>query len=68
VGVKSEFLDQRLRLDAALFYMNWTNLQVAYQENLIDEDGNFIYTVASTMLKSHVKGAELSQQRCSPIT
>jgi iron complex outermembrane receptor protein len=61
VGVKSEFLDQRLRLDAALFYMNWTNLQVAYQENLIDEDGNFIlYGGVDNAEKATSKGAELS--------
>lgn len=42
VGVKAELLDQRLRLNAAAFYMDWTDLQVAFQENLIDENGDFV--------------------------
>ena len=42
VGVKADLLDRRLRLNAALFYMDWTDLQVAFQENLIDENGDFI--------------------------
>ncbi len=41
-GIKADLLDQRLRLNAAVFYMDWTDLQVAFQENLIDENGDFI--------------------------
>jgi iron complex outermembrane receptor protein len=61
VGVKSELFDQRLRLDAALFYMDWTNLQVAFQENLIDEDGNFVlYGGVDNAEQATSKGAEVS--------
>ena len=42
IGLKAALLDERLRLSAALFYMDWEDLQVAFQENLIDEDGNFV--------------------------
>lgn len=42
IGVKAELLDQRLRLNAAAFYMDWTDLQVAFQENLIDDNGDFV--------------------------
>ncbi len=41
-GVKADLLDQRMRLNAAVFYMDWTDLQVAFQENLIDDNGDFI--------------------------
>jgi iron complex outermembrane receptor protein len=41
-GLKADLLDNRLRLNAAVFYMDWTDLQVGFQENLQDEDGNFI--------------------------
>ena len=42
VGVKADLLDRRLRLNLAAFYMDWTDLQVSFQENLIDENGDFI--------------------------
>lgn len=29
IGIKSEFLDHRLRANAAVFYMDWKNIQVA---------------------------------------
>ena len=42
VGVKADLLDRRLRLNLAAFYMDWTDLQVSFQENLIDENGDFV--------------------------
>jgi len=42
VGLKADLLDQRLRLNAAIFYMDWEDLQVSFQENLIDENGDFV--------------------------
>lgn len=42
LGVKADLFDQRLRLNAAVFYMDWTELQVSFQENLIDDNGDFI--------------------------
>ncbi len=42
IGVKADLLDQRLRLNLAAFYMDWSDLQVSFQENLIDENGDFI--------------------------
>lgn len=61
VGVKAALLDQRLRLNAALFYMDWEDLQVAFQENLIDEDGNFVLFGGTDNAESATsKGAELT--------
>ena len=61
VGIKGEFLDQRLRVDTALFYMKWTEMQVAFQENLIDEDGNFVlYGGVDNAEKASSQGVELA--------
>ena len=61
VGIKGEFLDQRLRVDAALFHMKWTEMQVAFQENLIDEDGNFVlYGGVDNAEKASSEGVELA--------
>jgi len=61
VGVKTDLLDQRLRLNAAVFYMDWTNLQVAFQENIINEDGDFeIWGGVNNADSATSKGAELS--------
>ena len=61
VGVKTDLLDNRLRLNAALFYMDWTDLQVAFQENLIDENGDFIlFGGVNNADSATSKGAELS--------
>lgn len=61
VGVKAALLSDRLRLDAAVFYMDWQDLQVAFQENLIDEDGNFVLFGGTDNAEAATsKGAELS--------
>jgi iron complex outermembrane recepter protein len=61
VGVKAALFDQRLRLNAALFYMDWEDLQVGFQENLIDEDGNFVLFGGTNNAESATsKGAELA--------
>lgn len=61
VGLKAELLDQRLRLNAAVFYMDWEDLQVGFQENLTDEDGNFIlFGGVDNADSATSKGVELS--------
>lgn len=61
VGFKTELFDQRLRLDGALFYMDWSDLQVSYQESLLDENGDFvIFGGVANADSATSKGAELS--------
>ena len=61
IGVKTDLLDQRLRLNVALFYMDWTDLQVAFQENLLDENGDFIiFGGVNNADAATSKGAEFS--------
>ena len=47
IGIKTEFLDNRVRLNAAVFYMDWTNLQVEAFRLLTagDPSSNFEQTV-----------------------
>lgn len=60
VGFKAALVDDRIRLNGAIFYMDWKDLQVGYQENLIDEDGNFVQFNGTDNADSAVsKGAEL---------
>ncbi|GAB5413654.1 MAG: TonB-dependent receptor [Congregibacter sp.] len=42
VGYKAELFNRTLRVNAALFYMDWTDLQTAFQESGINENGDFI--------------------------
>jgi iron complex outermembrane receptor protein len=42
LGYKAEFLDRTLRVNAAIFYMDWTGLQTAFQQAGLDENGDFI--------------------------
>ncbi|TQV82746.1 TonB-dependent receptor [Exilibacterium tricleocarpae] len=42
VGAKSDLFDNRLRLNLALFYMDWEDLQTAFQQAGLDENGDFI--------------------------
>lgn len=41
VGMKSDLFDNRLRLNLALFYMDWEDLQTAFQQAGLDENGDF---------------------------
>lgn len=61
VGIKADFLNQRLRVNAAAFYMDWTDLQVAFQENGLDENGDFIiFGGVNNAEAATSKGAELT--------
>lgn len=61
VGIKADLLDQRLRLNAAFFYMDWTDLQVSFQENVINENGDFeIWGGVNNADSATSKGAELT--------
>jgi len=61
MGVKTDLLDRRLRLNAAMFYMDWSDLQVAFQENLINSNGDFILFGGVDNAESATsKGAEIS--------
>ncbi len=42
LGYKAEFLNRTLRVNAAIFYMDWTDLQTAFQQAGLDENGDFI--------------------------
>lgn len=42
VGYKAEYLNRTLRVNAALFYMDWSDLQTAFQESGLNENGDFI--------------------------
>ena len=42
VGIKADLFDQRLRLNLAAFYMDWSDLQVSFQESFRDEDNQLI--------------------------
>lgn len=61
IGLKSDLFDRRLRLNAAVFYMDWSDLQVAFRENLINDDGDFVQFAGVNNADSATsKGAELS--------
>jgi len=61
IGVKTDLMDSRLRLNAAVFYMDWKDLQVAFQENYRDENGDFqLFGGVNNAKKAVSKGAELS--------
>lgn len=42
-GVKSEFLEGRARLNAAVFYSDWTDMQASFVVAAVDDDGNIIF-------------------------
>ncbi len=61
VGYKAELLNNTLRLNAALFYMDWTDLQTAFQESGVDEEGEFfIFGGIDNAEEAESYGAELS--------
>ncbi len=61
IGMKGDFLDNRLRLNGALFYMDWSDLQTDFQQAGVDDDGNFIlFSGTDNAESATTKGAELS--------
>lgn len=61
IGFKTDLLNQRLRLNGALFYMDWSDMQVSFQENLINENGDFVlFGGVDNADSATSKGAELS--------
>ncbi|MEH6610739.1 MAG: TonB-dependent receptor [Halioglobus sp.] len=42
LGYKAELFDRTLRVNAAIFYMDWTDLQTAFQQAGLDANGDFI--------------------------
>jgi iron complex outermembrane receptor protein len=61
IGVKTDLLNDRLRLNAALFYMDWDGLQVEFEQALRDEEGNLvIFNGLNNSEKSTSKGAEIT--------
>ncbi|ABQ71118.1 TonB-dependent receptor [Rhizorhabdus wittichii] len=60
VGVKSTLLDNRLRANLALFYIDWNNVQVSSGVIGRDANGNIInYAGISNAASATSKGAEL---------
>lgn len=61
VGYKAELLDNTLRLNLAAFYMDWTELQTAFQESGVDENGEFfIFGGVDNAEQAQSYGVELS--------
>ncbi|MEJ8566160.1 TonB-dependent receptor [Elongatibacter sediminis] len=61
IGLKTELFDRRLRLNASVFYMDWSDLQVAFRENLINEDGDFVqFAGVNNADSASSKGVELT--------
>lgn len=57
IGLKADWLNRRVRTNLALFYSDYTDMQV--EQNLFDEaSGSFITTLANAA-SSTIKGAEL---------
>lgn len=44
VGIKSEFLDGRARLNAAAFLMEWSDLQASFAVADVDDEGTIVFT------------------------
>ncbi|HWK73741.1 MAG TPA: TonB-dependent receptor [Povalibacter sp.] len=61
VGWKGDLFDARLRLNAAVFFMDWKDLQTSYQQSGTDEDGNLIlFGGIVNADKAESKGVELT--------
>lgn len=41
IGYKAELFNRTLRINAAAFYMDWTDLQASFQESGTDDNGDF---------------------------
>ncbi|MCB2114496.1 MAG: TonB-dependent receptor [Parvularculaceae bacterium] len=60
VGAKADLFDNRLRLNAAVFYMDWKDLQTVFQQAGTDASGNLIlFGGIENAEKATSKGAEL---------
>jgi iron complex outermembrane recepter protein len=61
VGMKGDFMDDRLRLNMAVFYMDWSDMQTDFQQAGQDAAGNFILFGGTDNAESATsKGIELS--------
>lgn len=61
IGLKTDLLDGRLRMNMAAFYMDWTDLQTAFQQAGTDGDGNLIlFGGIDNAEKAVSKGFEVS--------
>ena len=61
IGYKADLLDRTLRINAAIFYMDWTDLQAAFQESGVDDEGEFfIFGGIDNADSAESYGAELS--------
>ena len=61
IGYKAELFDRTLRVNAAVFYMDWTDLQTAFQQAGVDANGDFIiFGGIDNADSAESKGVELS--------
>jgi iron complex outermembrane receptor protein len=61
VGYKAELFNNTLRVNAAAFYMDWTDLQTAFQESGVDAEGEFfIFGGIDNAEEAESYGLELS--------
>ncbi|MBV7257488.1 TonB-dependent receptor [Pacificimonas sp. WHA3] len=61
LGIKADAFDRRLRFNAAVFYMDWKDLQTTFQQAGTDPDGNLIlFGGIENAEKAVSKGIELS--------
>lgn len=57
VGLKTDWLDNRLRINASAFYYDYKNLQI--QGNIIPDDGTAVRLEIANATNAEVKGLEL---------
>ncbi len=61
LGMKGDFWGDRLRLNMAVFYMDWSDMQTNFQQAGVNADGDFILFSGTDNAESATsKGAELS--------
>ncbi|EED31724.1 TonB-dependent receptor [gamma proteobacterium NOR5-3] len=61
IGYKAEYLDRTLRVNAAAFYMDWTDQQTSQQFSGVDENGDFfIFGAVGNADSAESYGVELS--------
>ncbi|KRG55418.1 hypothetical protein ABB25_12030 [Stenotrophomonas koreensis] len=62
-GVKSDWLDGRMRVNANVFYIDWTNQQLTQTGPVLRKNGTLFSTSYTTNVgESEVKGFELESQ------